>query len=143
MKNVAKLMALCMFTLLIIESDALMAQTKKKKEKDVNTVEAYYFHNTRRCQSCIQLENNSKTALDELYADELKNGKVVFHSVNMEEPEGREIAKRIQISSIAFVVVSGKEKTDLTREGLMHGKNNPERYKAAIKKAVDEYLGKD
>jgi len=142
MKNLIKQLALFMVMMIIIDSGFVMAQSKKKKDKDEKTVEAYYFHNTRRCQTCLLLENNSKSALDEFYSEELKSGKVVFHSVNMEEPEGKEIAKRLQVSNMAFVVVSGTEKTDLTREGLMHGKSNPDRYKAKIKETIDAYLGK-
>lgn len=142
MKNLVKHVSLFMVMLFIIEASAAMAQSKKKKDKEEKTVEAYYFHNTRRCPTCLLLENNSKSALDEFYSEELKNGKVVFHSVNMEEAEGKEIAKRLQVNSMAFVVVSENEKTDLTREGLMHGKSNPDRYKAKIKETIDTYLGK-
>lgn len=114
-------------------------ETDPEKEK---TVEAYYFHNTRRCASCVQLQNNSKAFLEELYHEEMEAGIVSFIAVNLQEDGGAEIARRFGVNSVSFLIASGDEFTNLTREGLM-GRRNPENFKAAIKEATDGYLGRN
>lgn len=139
MKSIAKHLTMLMALMLIMEAGAVMAQSRKKKDKEEKTVEAIYFHNTRRCGWCVNLQKSSQEALEELYAEELKNGKVNFSSVNLQQPEGAELAKRYQINSVSFVVISGDESTNLTQAGLM-GRSDPEIFKKAIKEAVDAYL---
>jgi hypothetical protein len=139
MKSIAKHLTMLMALMLIMEAGAVMAQSRKKKDMEEKTVEAIYFHNTRRCGWCVNLQKSSQEALEELYAVELKNGKVNFSSVNLQQPEGAELAKRYQINSVSFVVISGDESTNLTQAGLM-GRRDPEIFKKAIKEAVDAYL---
>lgn len=139
MKSIAKHLTMLMALMLIMEAGAVMAQSRKKKDMEEKTVEAIYFHNTRRCGWCVNLQKSSQEALEELYAEELKNGKVNFSSVNLQQPEGAELAKRYQINSVSFVVISGDESTNLTQAGLM-GRSDPEIFKKAIKEAVDAYL---
>lgn len=139
MKSIAKHLTMLMALMLIMEAGAVMAQSRKKKDMEEKTVEAIYFHNTRRCGWCVKLQKSSQEALEELYAEELKNGKVNFSSVNLQQPEGAELAKRYQINSVSFVVISGDESTNLTQAGLM-GRSDPEIFKKAIKEAVDAYL---
>jgi hypothetical protein len=141
MKNLAKHLTMLMALMLIMEAGAVMAQSRKKKDKEEKPVEAIYFHNTRRCGWCVNLQNSSKTAIDELYAEELQKGTVKFITANLQQPEGAELARRFNISSVSFVVVSGDESTNLTQAGLM-GRRDPEAFKKAIKETVDAYLDK-
>jgi len=141
MKNLAKHLTMLLALMLIMEAGAVMAQSRKKKDKEEKPVEAIYFHNTRRCGWCVNLQKSSQEALEELYAEELKTGKVKFSSVNLQQAEGVELAKRYNISSVSFVIVSGDEATNLTQAGLA-GRRDPESYKKAIKETVDAYLDK-
>jgi hypothetical protein len=124
-----------------MDAGAVMAQSKSKKSKSDKTVEAYYFHNTRRCGWCENLEKSSREAVEALYAEELKDGAVKFSSINLQQPEGVELAKRYNISSVSFVIASGDESTNLTQAGLAV-RRDPESYKKAIKETVDAYLDK-
>lgn len=139
MKNSVKLLALCFALFFLIDASAVMAQTSKKQDKEAKTVEAIYFHNTRRCGWCVNLEKSSREAIEELYADELKDGTVKLVSANLQQPEGVELAKRYNITSVAFVIALGDESTNLTQAGLA-GQRDPESYKKAIKETVDGYL---
>jgi hypothetical protein len=142
MKKLLKHLTLFLALMFIIDAGTVMAQSKRKKDKEEKTVEAIYFHNTRRCAWCVNLQKSSQEAIEELYAEELKNGSVKFITANMQEAEGAELAKKHQISSVSFVVALGDESTNLTQAGLM-GRNNPESFKKAIKAAVDKYLDKN
>lgn len=141
MKNLAKHLTMLMALMLIMEAGAVMAQSGKKKDKEEETVEAIYFHRTRRCGWCVNLQNNSRAAIEELYAEELKNGKVKYVTANIQEPEGARLAKKYNITNVSFVIVSGDESTNLTQAGLA-GRNNPDSFKNAIREAVDKYLGR-
>jgi hypothetical protein len=141
MKNFAKHLTMLMALMLIMEAGAIMAQSRKKKDKEEKTVEAIYFHRTRRCGWCVNLQNSSKAAIEELYAEELKNGKVKYITANIQQPEGAELAKKYNVTNVSFVVASGEESTNLTQAGLA-GRSNPESYINAIKETVDNYLNK-
>lgn len=57
--------------LLILCNWSCNAQANKKA--DVNTavsakVEVYYFHFTRRCATCLSVEENARKAVESLYA---------------------------------------------------------------------------
>lgn len=52
-------------------------------------VVATYFHNTVRCPSCIKIEKYSREAIEEGFAEELKDGLLVYRMVNVDEDENR------------------------------------------------------
>ena len=141
MKNLAKHLTMLLALLVIMDAGAAMAQSSSMQEKEEKTVEAIYFHNTRRCAWCVNLQKSSQEAVEELYAEELKNGTVKLVNANMQQPEGAELAKRYQISNVAFVITSGDESTNLTQAGLA-GRSNPDSDKKVIKETVDRYLGR-
>jgi hypothetical protein len=66
------------------KNDPSKSSTSKKVEsitvqKQLDThIVVYYFLTNQRCKSCIYLENTTKASLDKNFADELKNGNIVF-----------------------------------------------------------------
>ena len=54
--------------------------TAKSPEKD--RVEVIYFHGKQRCATCMAIEKNAKEVVNTLFANELKNGTVVFKTVD-------------------------------------------------------------
>ncbi len=123
----------------ILDAGIILAQSESDKSQTETTVEAIYFHNHRRCAWCVNLEKSSREAVEELYAEELKSGKVKFVAANMQQADGAELAKKFQISSVSFIVANGDESINLTNAG-MRGRTDPDSYKKAIKEAVDGYL---
>jgi len=100
------------------------------------TVEVYYFHFTRRCETCMAVENESKKAVEELYASALKEGRIVFQSFNLEEEEGRQVAEKLNVSTQTLLVVKFGEKIDLTSQGFMYARTDPEKLKKALQDAI-------
>ncbi|MEE4197442.1 MAG: nitrophenyl compound nitroreductase subunit ArsF family protein [Bacteroidales bacterium] len=115
------------------------AQTNKqeKDETGINTkgVEVFYFHYTRRCATCNAVEDVAKEAIDELYGN-----KVLFNAYNLDEADGRQKAEEIGISGQTLIIVSGENKINITNEGFMHARTNPEKLKNIIKEKVDPLL---
>ncbi len=99
----------------------------------------YYFHFERRCNTCINVETNSKKAVEELYPEQVKSGEYFFQSVNLDEKSGKETGDELGIGMQALVVVHGDKKVDITGEGFMYV-DNYERLKSEVKKAVEKAL---
>jgi len=103
-------------------------------------IEVFYFHLTRRCVTCQAVENVSRDAVHELYADEVRTGNLVFRSLNLEDKENEAIAERVKATGQCLLVVSGDTRIDLTSEGFMYARNKPEKLKEELKKAIDPLL---
>ncbi len=72
----------------------------------------YYFHGTQRCMTCNRIEELAKAAIQAKYADELADGRVVFRSVNVDEPANEHFIKDFQLASRTVVMAKdGKYET--------------------------------
>ena len=70
--------------------------TAKSPEKD--RVEVIYFHGKQRCATCMAIEKNAKEVVNTLFANELKNGTVIFKTVDISTPEGEKIADKYEVT---------------------------------------------
>ena len=115
------------------------AQSQEKQETTVsdNTITVYYFHNTRRCATCNAVEEVSKTTVNELYADQVKDGKIKFEEYNVEEDENKELAEKLQVAGQALLIIKGSERVDLTQVGFMNARSTPDVLKEKIKETID------
>lgn len=103
-------------------------------------VTVFYFHFTRRCTTCNNVEKISKETVEQQYAAKVQSGEVAFKSVNLDEKEGEAIGAKYKIEGQTLIVISGDKRVDLTDKGFLYANNSPEKLKAAIKKAVDGML---
>ena len=100
-------------------------------------IEVYYFHFTRRCTTCQNVENVSKKAVETLYPDKVKSGDISFQSVNLDEKAGEAVGAKYKIEGQTLIVICKDKRVDLTEKGFMYANDKPEKLKAEIKKAVD------
>ena len=103
-------------------------------------IEVYYFHFTRRCMTCQNVENVSKKAVETLYPGKVKNGEISFQSVNLDEKAGEDIGAKYKIEGQTLIVICGDKHVDLTEKGFLYANNNPEKLTAEIKKTVDSMI---
>lgn len=103
-------------------------------------VEVYYFHYTRRCVTCQSVENQSQKIVQELYAKQVKAGKIKFIGVNLDEEGSEAIAKKCKAEGQALLVISKDKRIDLTDKGFMYAYSKPEKLKEELKKAIDPLL---
>jgi hypothetical protein len=66
---------------------------------------AYYLHTTYRCPSCRKIEAFTKEAIEAGFANELKDGRLVFRVVNVEEKGNEHFIKDYQIFTKSVVLV--------------------------------------
>lgn len=141
MKRIVSIMSVFLFVMVASscgevsgKSESVSVSTKDK------LVDVYYFHFTRRCVTCVAVENQSKKAIEQLYADKIKTGEVKFHEVNLDLEEGKKIAMELNRNGQGLIVVCDKSVVDLTQQGFMFAMNNPEKLKDALKQAIDNFL---
>ena len=79
----------------------------KSPEKD--RVEVIYFHGKQRCATCMAIEKNAKEVINTLFANEMKNGTVVFKTVDISTPEGEKIADKYEVTWSSLFVNKWKD----------------------------------
>ena len=114
-----------------------VAQTKDQTISG-DKVEVYYFHNERRCATCIAVEDESKKALNELYPEKMKSGEMTFLSVNIEDEANAALADKYKISGQTLLVVKGSKEENLTNTAFMYATSKPEKLKKAIGEAIEK-----
>lgn len=70
----------------------------------------YYLHGTVRCKTCNSIEKSAHEVVNTQFAEDQKDGRVVWHTENFQERE--DLAKRYEVTSSTVVVVEmrgGKE----------------------------------
>jgi len=107
---------------------------------EVEKIEVYYFHYSHRCKTCVAVETETKKALNELYSQKMKSGKIKFTSVNMDEKFGEDLAKKMKVSGQTLLFVHADKRTNLTNDAFMFAVTNPSKLKAKVKIAVDKML---
>ena len=138
MRTIKILLALAFFLPMV----ACSAQTEKK-DAQINsseTIEAYYFHFTARCMTCRTVEEQAKEDIGTLYPELIKQGKISFQSINLDDASSKSIAQKLQVYGQTLLIVKGDTKIDITNEGFMYAVRQPDRLKAIIKEKIDSLM---
>ena len=125
-----------LFFLVMVMTSTMFAGTPVSTTK----IEVYYFHFTRRCMTCQNVEKVSKNAVETLYPEKVKGGQVSFQSINLDEKTGEAIGAKCKIEGQTLIVIAGDKRVDLTDKGFLYANDSPDKLKAEIKKAVDGFL---
>lgn len=105
-------------------------------------VEVLYFHGKQRCITCNAIEKLSKEVVEESFAQQLKDGKVVFKVIDISTKEGEKIADKYEVTWSSLYInkwKGGKEvKSNMTDFGFSYAKGSPKVFKAGVKNKIDE-----
>ena len=114
---------------------------KNEADQALNTAEVniYYFHFTRRCATCLAVEENALKAVEELYPDRLKTGDYTFTSVNLDEDTGKEIAYKLKVGGQSLIIVGQNKKIDITGAAWLAA-HDLDKMKGEIKSGIDKIL---
>jgi hypothetical protein len=136
MKSLNVILSLIFLVGLSISCDAQPEAKADKSEIAVaESVEVFYFHYTRRCATCQAVEKESKIIVEELYSDE-----VTFLAYNLEEKDGKEMAGELGVSGQTLLIVSGQTRINITNEGFINARTNPEKLKQIMKEKIGPLL---
>jgi hypothetical protein len=131
-------------TVLIVILGSVSCNGQVKNQKNTQTVgssevSVYYFHFTRRCATCMAVEENARKAVEALYPNEVKTGEYTFSSLNLDETSTKEIADKLGVGGQSLLVVRGDKKIDITSAAWMAA-HDPDKMKTEIKSGIDKVL---
>jgi len=139
-----KIISISVFFFLIVSLFTVNAVKPQKKTvaavSNVAKVEVYYFHFTRRCITCQAVEAETQKAIAALYNTQYKSGIITFKSVNLDEDDGKILAEKCKSEGQALLVISASKRIDLTDQGFMYAKNNPDKFKLELKNTIDQLI---
>lgn len=108
-------------------------------DTSVSKIEVLDFHSTRRCMTCNAIEKNTKYTLNTYFAKELKDHKITFQVINVDEKENEKIAEKFEASGTALilnVIKKGKEtQINLTDFAFMNG-NDQDTFSKELKAKI-------
>lgn len=118
-----------------------------KSESSVNdqsnaAVEVLYFHGNRRCVTCVAIEQRTKELLNEQFADEMTQGKIVFKSINFDEQDGKKLAEQYKVAGSSLIISSagGKAIDNLTNYAFTTARNRPDEFKEGVRTRIEKFL---
>lgn len=118
--------------------------TANAKNPEKDRVEVIYFHGKQRCATCMAIEKNTKEVLNTVFANEVKNGSVVFKVVDISIPEGEKVADKYEVTWSALFVnkwKGGKEtRNNLTEFGFGNARKNPDAFKKGLTEKIRQAL---
>ncbi len=75
------------------------------EKKAINRkVVAYYFHGNMRCMTCRTIEAYTKEAIQAGFPEALKDGRLEFRVVNVDEPDNEHFVQDYQIVTRSVVI---------------------------------------
>lgn len=120
-----KKLAFFLIVMVLIPAFSVLAQNKE------SIVEAYYFHNTRRCMTCNTVEKVTIESLKELYGDKIELKSLVF-----EDQNNKAILEKYKVEGQSLFFVKGDKKVDITTDAFMNAVRRPEKLKEKIQETV-------
>lgn len=84
---------------------ASQAAPKVPAAAPAHKITVYYFHGKRRCPTCRKLEAYTREAVVKGFAEAVKNGKVEFRVVDMDEARNKDLVEDLKLYTKAVVIV--------------------------------------
>ncbi|MDD2289836.1 MAG: nitrophenyl compound nitroreductase subunit ArsF family protein [Bacteroidales bacterium] len=106
--------------------------TVAEEKNDLSGIEVYYFHYSRRCVTCQAVEAVAQDALIDFY-----EGRIALKSVNLDDKANNDLAKKLGVKGQSLLIVKGDKKIDLTNEGFLNARSNPDKFASKIKETID------
>ena len=112
-------------------------------DQSVSKIEVLDFHSAHRCMTCNAIEANTKYTLNTYFSKELKEDKITFQVINVDEKKNEKIAEKFEASGTSLilnVIKNGKEtQINLTDFAFMNG-NDQETFSKELKAKIDTEL---
>lgn len=135
---------LSIFFLLIFTACQGQDNSKTITTADTSTkIEVIDFYGTHRCVTCEAIEANAKYTVDTYFQEAVKEGKVEFKTVNVDDENNYATAERFEATGTALfinVIKGGKEQhIDLTNFAFAKGRDK-EVFSNELKAKISEQL---
>ena len=133
----SKINLLLLTTILsFIVSISVSAQTTSQGQNEKNAkIEMYYFHFNTRCETCRAVESEAQQDVKELFGKDVN-----FAAYNLDNSAGEKKGKELGVNSQILLVVKGNKRIDLTNEGFLYARTDPEKFKKIIEEKIKPLL---
>ena len=121
---------------LLVLTLVLLSGINLKAQNSEDEVQVIYFHMTRRCATCLAVEEEARNALVMNFNEKYTSGTIKLISVNLEENENPELIKKWNAKGQSLLIVKGNKKIDLTSKAFLYARTKPEKYHEEIVKAI-------
>jgi len=148
-RYLSRLITLFLIVALFLFSDCRInissSQASEIKNPSIFKIEVIHFHGTYDCNTCRTAGKYAEETLKTFYAKELKEGKIVFRSINAYLPENKDIVfdYGVMSSSLWLGVYhdSGFHKEQLVK--AFYKVNNRTDFMNYLKRLIDKRLEGD
>ena len=124
------------------KSNAVTAKEQAAGAKDC--VEVLYFHGKQRCVTCRAIEKNAKDLLDAKFAEQMRQGRVVWRVIDISQKENAQIAEKYQVTWSSLFLVSHKNSKEraenLTEFAFGNARSNPDKFKEGLQQRINQAL---
>jgi hypothetical protein len=123
-----------------IDSNAMESLVRDEND---TTVIAFYFHRTIRCAVCLEIEANAKRVIENSFANQIADKKLIWAPFNLDEPGGEEFGKEFDVSMSTLVLSKTKNgnHTEYKKlEKVWQLIRDPEDFDAYVKDEVKQFL---
>lgn len=109
----------------------------------VDKVVVYYFHNTRRCPTCMGIQKGIEETIDAKFTKDIEAGMLEFRELNMEDAANKPYVTQFQLAFSTMIVAA--EADGNTRKWENAGKvwdlaHSPDELKAYVEKMIRQQL---
>jgi hypothetical protein len=122
-----------------------LAEQSPAPKPGTHKVTVYYFHTNTRCSTCIKIEAYSKEAIEQGFANELKNGALEMRVINYEQPENKHFMQDYKLVSKSLVLVNtvnGKQAEWTNLKMVWQLTGHKDAFLNYVRKEVRSYLSK-
>ncbi len=117
---------------------------EQPESHETDRVEVIYFHSKKRCPTCMAIEKNAKVVVDSLFSEELKNGTVVYKTVDISTPEGERIADKYEVTWSSLYINKWKDgvetRENMTDFGFGNARKNPDGFKKGVADKIRQFM---
>jgi hypothetical protein len=137
-----KILLIC---LVVISMIGISCNAQNSEKTDVGSssnsdVEVYYFHYTTRCVTCTTIESEARMNVEMLYPDQVKNGRMSFTALNIEEATGKTVSEKLGVSGQNLLIVKDDKKINITTEGFLYAVAKPDKFREVMKSKIDSLM---
>jgi hypothetical protein len=142
-----------LFLVICLVSAIIISGCKKQGDSDAalssamdgndTVVIAYYFHRTIRCAGCLEIETNAKRVIENSFANQIADKKLIWAPFNLDEPGGEEFGKEFDVSTSTLVLSKTKNgnHTEYKKlEKVWQLAHDPNAFDAYVKDEVKQFL---
>ena len=79
-----------------------------------------YYYTNYRCPTCKKLETYSRQAIEEGFPEELEKKKIVFRTLNLDEPENNRYVEDYQLVTKSLIVSLTRNGKEIKWKNLPH-----------------------